>query len=194
MQTFLVRHPLHYGHILLTSALWESSSWRPASWQPPLLPWAKALPSWYGQRWAYCQMAPLHFPPQLNYNTRHRFKFRTSRPCKANSKLFLLFFRTLHSPKLTTGFFFRRKSRFCSAWESLEWAGDGLLCWGHTGPLHTILQNQSSFALKNNLSVIEISFLETRGVLCWWTPIVRVNGVGGRKPVEAWTVSLATVN
>ena len=122
MQTFLVRHPLHYGHILLTSALWESSSWQLASCHPSLLPWARALPSWYGQCWAYCLMPLLHFPLESNYNRRHRFKLRTSRPCKAGSRLFLLLFRTLYSPMLTTWFFFRRKSRLCSAWESLEWA------------------------------------------------------------------------
>ena len=103
MQTFLVSHLLHCEHIFfpggfLTSVLWESStldSWQPASWHSSLLPWAKALPSWYGQCWAYCQMPLLHFSLQSNYNTGHRFKLRTSRPCKADSRLYPHLSRTL---------------------------------------------------------------------------------------------------
>ena len=170
MQTFLVSHLLlHSEHILfpggfLTSALWESSTL--GSCLSSFLPWARALTSWYGQCWAYCLMPLLHFPLESNYNRRHRFKLRTSRPCKAGSRLFLLLFRTLYSPMLTTWFFFRRKSRFCSAWESLcSGRVTTFILRSHWSTGHH--PKSTIFYPENNPSIIEISFLETRGVLCW---------------------------
>ena len=151
MQTSLLSHLLHSGHILLTSALWDSStldSWQPAS----LLPRARTLPSIDQPCWAYCQM-PLSTSQAWNFKAMQSWLQTLSLLVKT-------------SPMLTMWFFFRRKSRPCCAWEYF-WSGRRVTtfilrshCWS-TGP------KSSNFSPEKNLCVIDISFLETRGVLYW---------------------------
>ena len=78
-KTFLLSHLLNYEHILGAGGFLASAEWVSWSWLTSPLSWTRASSS-CGQCSACCHCT---FHPQ----SKHRFKVRTSRPCKALSPL-----------------------------------------------------------------------------------------------------------
>ena len=151
MQTFLAKNLLNYEHehaaagsFLVSSSL---SSWQTAA--VPLLSRATTLPScgkcstWQ----SHCETLTSHFslpPIKLQQTAQVQSSSLESRLC-----LLLL----TNSPMLVTELFFRRKSRFCSAWECLRSGRWTTCCLRSHLTHHTTLQNQPYIFLENNLSI-----------------------------------------